>query len=180
LIRIERLLILKAVGGNTGWHNSITRHDRYAPLLSYYPGAAGGRTIPSAAGFHTAEIAFTDDSGTYIMETRDAPALTERRPDGQSPLRDLLRANANRIRKIDDHRISIPPREPYMEGHNSWVPTDPARCWCSRSETSPSTRSPTSASSPKTAIASTTTSTTARSLGCVTSRTSSTSPSHCR
>lgn len=125
LSAIERLLILTAVGGNTGWHNSITRHDRYAPLLSNYPGAAGGRTFPSAAGFHTAEIAFTDDSGTYIMETRDAPALTERRPDGQSPLRDLLRANANRIRKIDDHRISIPPREPYMEGHNSWVANRP-------------------------------------------------------
>jgi hypothetical protein len=59
------------------------------------------------------------------METRDAPALTEGRPDGQSPLRDLLRANANRIRKIDDHRISIPPREPYMEGHNSWVANRP-------------------------------------------------------
>jgi hypothetical protein len=125
LSEIERLLILTAVGGTTGWHNSITRHDRYAPLLSNYPGSAGGRTFPSAAGFHTAEIAFTDDSGTYMMETRDAPALTDRGADGQTPLRDLLRANAARIRKIDDERIWIPPREPYMEGHNSWVANRP-------------------------------------------------------
>jgi hypothetical protein len=125
LSETERLLILTAVGGNTGWHNSITRHDRYAPLLSNYPGTAGGRTFPSAAGFHTAEIIFTDDSGTYIMETRDAPALTERDLDGQSSLRDLVRANATRIRKIDDQRIWIPPREPYMEGHNSWVANRP-------------------------------------------------------
>src|ERR1700679_4231908 len=70
LSETERWLILTALGGTTGWHNSITRHDRYAPLLSNYPGSAGGRTFPSAAGFHTAEIIFTDDSGTYIMETR--------------------------------------------------------------------------------------------------------------
>jgi hypothetical protein len=125
LSETERLLILTAVGGNTGWHNSITRHDRYAPALSNYPAAAGGRTFPSAAGFHTAEIVFTDDSGTYIMRTRDAPALTERGADGQSPLRELLRANAARIRKIEDERIWLPPREPYMEGHNSWVANRP-------------------------------------------------------
>src|SRR5580700_11133628 len=41
LSETERLLILTAVGGNTGWHNSITRHDRYAPALSNYPAAAG-------------------------------------------------------------------------------------------------------------------------------------------
>ncbi len=75
LTELERLLILTAAGGNTGWHHSITRHDRYAPHLSNYPAAAGGRTFPSAAGFHTSELFFTDDSGTYIFETRDAPAM---------------------------------------------------------------------------------------------------------
>ena len=56
LTELEKLLILTAVGGNTGWHHAITRHDRYAPHLSNYAGAAGGRTFPSAAGFHTSEI----------------------------------------------------------------------------------------------------------------------------
>ena len=46
LTELERLLILTAAGGNTGWHHSITRHDRYAPHLSNYPAAAGGRTFP--------------------------------------------------------------------------------------------------------------------------------------
>ncbi len=82
LTELEKLLILTATGGNTGWHHSITRHARYAPHLSNYPGAAGGRTFPSAAGFHTSEIFFTDDSGTYIFTTRDAPALVQREEDG--------------------------------------------------------------------------------------------------
>src|SRR6266700_8014832 len=80
LTELEKLLILTAVGGNTGWHHSITRHERYAPHLSNYPGAAGGRTFPSAAGFHTSELFFTDDSGTYLFQTRDAPAMGQRDP----------------------------------------------------------------------------------------------------
>src|SRR5689334_8003833 len=49
LTDLERLLILTAAGGNTGWHHAITRHAHYAPHLSNYAGAAGGRTFPSAA-----------------------------------------------------------------------------------------------------------------------------------
>jgi hypothetical protein len=36
-----------------------------------------GRTFPSAAGFHTAELFFTDDSGVYLFATRDAGALVQ-------------------------------------------------------------------------------------------------------
>jgi len=57
------MLVLTAAGGNTGWHFMITRNARYAPHLANYAGAAGGRTFPSAAGFHTSEIFFTDDHG---------------------------------------------------------------------------------------------------------------------
>src|SRR3712207_6763915 len=43
LSEIERLLVLSAAGGNTGWHYMITRNPRYAPHLSNYSMAAGGR-----------------------------------------------------------------------------------------------------------------------------------------
>jgi hypothetical protein len=52
----ERMLILSAMGGTTGWHFSITRHARYRPHVPNYSAAAAGRTFPSAAGFHTAEL----------------------------------------------------------------------------------------------------------------------------
>jgi hypothetical protein len=125
LTELEKLLILTALGGNTGWHHSITRHERYAPHLSNYPGAAGGRTFPSAAGFHTSEIFFTDDSGTYIFKTRDAPALVQREADGAISLVELVKAHKSRIHKLADTRVHIPPREPYMEGHNTWVANRP-------------------------------------------------------
>ncbi|WP_376796444.1 hypothetical protein [Thermogemmatispora sp.] len=125
LSELETLLVLLAVGGNTGWHHSITRHERYAPHLANYAGAAGGRTFPSAAGFHTSEIFFTDDSGTYFFSTRDAPALVSKAEDGTLSLVDLIKAHRGRIRKLSDQRIYLPPREPYMEGHNTWVANRP-------------------------------------------------------
>ena len=82
LTELERLLVLTAAAGNTGWHSMITRHARYAPHLSNYANAAGGRTFPSAAGFHTSEVFFTDDDGVYLFATRDAPALADREDDG--------------------------------------------------------------------------------------------------
>jgi hypothetical protein len=125
LSELERLLILTAVGGKTGWHNAITRHDRYAPHLSNYAGAAGGRTFPSAAGFHTAEIFFTDDSGTYFFGTRDTPVIADRDAEGVQDVAALLNVHRRQIRRLSDQRIYLPPREPYMEGHNTWVANRP-------------------------------------------------------
>jgi len=125
LDEIEKLLILLAVGGVTGWHHSVTRHDRYKPHLSNYSGSASGRTFPSAAGFHTSQIFFTDDTGTYLFDTRDTPPLTERNSDGNHRLIDLIQAYSGNIRRISNQRLHIPNYEPYMEGHNSWVANKP-------------------------------------------------------
>src|ERR671932_1556172 len=105
------MLVLSAAAGNTGWHYAITRHARYAPHLSNYAGAAGGRTFPSAAGFHTSELFFTDDNGVYLFATRDAPALVERRGDGSLDMDELLAAHRARIRKLADGRMNIPAAE---------------------------------------------------------------------
>ena len=80
LTDLERMLVLTSAAGNTGWHYAITRNATYAPNLPNYSGAAGGRTFPSAAGFHVSEVFFTDDEGVYLFETRDAPKLVEREP----------------------------------------------------------------------------------------------------
>ena len=64
LTELERMLVLSAMGGTTGWHYSITRNAHYAGHMANYAAGAAGRTFPSAAGFHTAVLFFTDDSGT--------------------------------------------------------------------------------------------------------------------
>ena len=47
LTDMEKMLIVSACGGNTSWHHMIYRGARYAPHLSNYSGAAGGRVFPS-------------------------------------------------------------------------------------------------------------------------------------
>jgi hypothetical protein len=120
LSEIEQLLLLCAASGNTGWHYAIARNARYAPHLSNYAGAAGGRTYPSAAGFHTSELFYTDDEGVYLFPTRDASALVEVGSDGTVDLDALLEAHRPRIKKLSEGRLDIPPEEPHMEGHNTW------------------------------------------------------------
>ena len=58
-----------------------------------------GRTFPSAAGFSTSEIFYTDDNGTYFFPTRDFhPPLDIM--DGKVDLQEFLAAHKSRIRKI--------------------------------------------------------------------------------
>ena len=125
LSELEKLLVVSACGANTGWHHMIYRAQRYAPYLSNYAGAAGGRTFPSAAGFHTSKTFFTDDEGVYVLEARDAPAFAERNEDGSLDLEVVLDALRSRVRKIHDGRLRFPPEVPYTEAHNTWVANHP-------------------------------------------------------
>jgi len=126
LSEIETLLVATACGSNTGWNNMIYRGRRYAPYLSNYAGSAGGRTFPSAAGFHTSKTFFTDDDGVYVLEARDAAPFAEREPDGSLDLKGVLRELRRHVRKIQEGRLGIPPEVPHVEAHNTWVVNQPA------------------------------------------------------
>ncbi|MFI0470953.1 hypothetical protein ACH347_43425 [Saccharopolyspora sp. 5N102] len=119
LTDLERMLVLSAMGGTTGWHYSITRHARYAPHVSNYAGAAAGRTFPSAAGIHTAELFFTDDSGLYFFPTRDAGALVDPAVEEVTPEL-VVERHRERLRRLSPGRLHLPAEEPYLEGHNTW------------------------------------------------------------
>jgi hypothetical protein len=125
LSELEKLVVAAACGSSTGWHHMIYRAERYAPTLSNYAGAAGGRTFPSAAGFHTSMTFFTDDNGVYVMDVRDAPALAEKQEDGSLELDSLLQTLRDKVRKIRDGRLGLPPEVPYVEPHNTWVVNQP-------------------------------------------------------
>ncbi len=125
LTELEKLLILCAVGGNTGWNFLIPYNDRYAPHLPNYASAPGGRTFPSSAGFHVSEVFFTDDEGVYMLQTRDAFDLRKIKRNGTLDLQATLENHRVRIRKIADGRLNLPPRDPHVGGHNHWVVNRP-------------------------------------------------------
>ena len=121
----ETLLVVAACGGNTAWHHMIFRAARYAPHLSNYAAAAGGRTFPSSAGFHTSQTFFTDDDGVYVLDTRDAEAFAERAGDGSLDPEEFLGSMRRRVRKIRDGRLQLPAAVPCVEPHNTWVVNHP-------------------------------------------------------
>ncbi len=125
LSELEKLLVVGACAGNTSWHHMIFRAQRYAPHLSNYAGAAGGRTFPSAAGFHTSMTFFTDDEGVYVLDNRDAPAVAERDADGHLDLNTVVNALNKQIRKLQNGRVKVPCETPYIEAHNTWVVNKP-------------------------------------------------------
>ena len=81
LSELEKLLVVTACGGNTGWHHMIYRAKVYAPYLSNYSAAAGGRSLPSAAGFHTSNtLALPNPTGLAgMMEGYCPPHFREMR-----------------------------------------------------------------------------------------------------
>ncbi|UJR83311.1 hypothetical protein [Sandaracinus amylolyticus] len=125
LSELETMLVVAACGSNTGWHHLIRRAKSYAPHLSSYAGAAGGRTFPSAAGFHTSKTFFTDDTGTYVLEARDSGAFAERDEHGALDLDAIRRAVGARIRRLSDRRLFLPAEPPFVEAHNTWVANAP-------------------------------------------------------
>ena len=126
LSELEKLLVVAACGGNTAWHNLIYRGQIYAPHLSNYAGAAGGRVFPSAAGFHTSQTFFTDDDGLYLLEMRDAPAFAERAGDGSLNFDEFVSNVKKHVRKLHDGRLKIPAEVPFAEAHNTWVFNKPS------------------------------------------------------
>jgi hypothetical protein len=125
LAELEKLLVVAACGSNTGWHHLIYRAQAYAPHLSNYAAAAGGRTFPSAAGFHTSQTFFTDDDGVYVLAARDASAFAERQDDGSLDLEAILGALGQHVSKLEDGRLKLPPEVPHIEAHNTWVANRP-------------------------------------------------------
>jgi hypothetical protein len=121
LSEMEKHLVLLACTANTSWHHLIYRAREYAPSLSNYATTAHGRTFPSAAGFHTSAIFFTDDNGTYFVDNRARGPYAERDSDGELDLEALMAQLQKDIQKIDDKRLYIPKEPPCTEPHNTWV-----------------------------------------------------------
>jgi hypothetical protein len=125
LSELEKLLVVTACGANTGWNNLIYRAERYAPFLSNYAADAGGRTFPSAAGFHTSQTFFTHDEGVYVLKARSVPPFAEKQDDGSLSRDEILTAVGNHTQKLKDGRLDLPAEVPFTEAHNTWVANRP-------------------------------------------------------
>ena len=121
LTELEQLLLLTSMAGSTGWHYTISYNETVRSKLPSYSAGAAGRTFPSAAGFHTSDIFFTDDNGTYYFSTRDFHPPSENYRGKRDQLENHVTEHRKRIRKLSNKRLYIPKETPYMDPHNTWV-----------------------------------------------------------
>jgi hypothetical protein len=126
LSEIEKMIVVTAMAQNTGWNYLIPFNARYQPTLPNYAGAAGGRCFPSAAGFHTSSLFFTDDEGVYMLDNRDAPAIIQTNETSEINLEAFVEENRRRVRKLQNGRLKMPYETPYFESHNTWAANRPA------------------------------------------------------
>lgn len=125
LSELEQMLLLTSMSGNTGWSNLIPYNRHYLPSIPNYAGAAGGRTFPSAAGFHTSNLFFTDDTGAYFLSTKDMPGSDATNGSTGTELNEYLKLHQSRVTKISDGRLNIPAKPEHMEMHNEWCANVP-------------------------------------------------------
>jgi len=125
LSELEEMMILTASGGNSGWHYMLKHHEGYGPHIPNDSAGAGGRTFPSAAGWQTSEIFYTNDEGIYFFPTRDAPSLVEQAEGDSRDIEKLLEAHGSRIQKLADSRLYLPPESAHIDGHNIWCANHP-------------------------------------------------------
>lgn len=119
----EQLLLLSTMTGNTGWNYLIPHHPTLGEHMPAYPAAAGGRAHASAAGIHTSELFYTDDAGTYLFRTRDAPALIEPDAHGAVDIDEWLAVHRQCVHPLSDKRLHLPSTA--MDAHNTWCANVP-------------------------------------------------------
>lgn len=121
----ERSLIISTMAGNTGWSHLIPFNQKYAPHLPNYAGSAGGRSFPSAAGFHTSDLFFTDDSGTFFLSTKNLVPTELNQMAAEMDVNSWLDQTQKQTIKLSSERLQIPNEEPHIESHNLWVSNTP-------------------------------------------------------
>jgi hypothetical protein len=120
LSQLEQQMILAAVAGNTGWHFMIPWNEANAPDLPRFSNSAGGRTFPSAAGWHTTDFFYTDDTGIYFLSTRNAHPMVD--PSGVSDPGQVPTIDSERCtnRLLRQRRLYLPCAAPHVSPHNRW------------------------------------------------------------
>lgn len=115
--------LLAAVGtGVTGWNFGVPfgpgRPDEHGQFTVRYT----GRTAATAAGIGTPVLFFTNDSGTYITNTRDVqpdPSLQQgNRADRLACMIDVCRQNTT---QLAEKRLDLPTLPGHLLDPNLWI-----------------------------------------------------------
>jgi len=126
LSELETSVLLAAGTGVSGWHFGVPfgpdRPDQHA----HYSVRFTGRTAPTAGGFGTPAMLFTDDKGTWITNTRDVTPERMREYQGiEDDAERIIAIVRAQTRKLSDTRLDLPAAPPHMLEPNLWMANTP-------------------------------------------------------
>jgi hypothetical protein len=117
----ERLILIAAATGVSGWSFGVPFGPRTPESHAEFTVRFTGRTAPTAAGIGAPTLFFTDDDGCSCTSTRDVVPSLMRELDGERPslerVLDVCRANTRRVR---DGRLDVPSSPPHVLPPNLW------------------------------------------------------------
>jgi hypothetical protein len=117
---LERALLICAATGVTGWNFGIPFTINESDSLSNYSLRLTGRTIPSAASIGTSELFFTDDSGIYLVRTRDLTPERLREFEQNDDIARIIGVSQAATTRLSDERLMLPREAPHYDEHNFW------------------------------------------------------------
>ncbi|GAC1697554.1 MAG: hypothetical protein NVS9B9_20090 [Ktedonobacteraceae bacterium] len=120
LCDLELALLVSAATGVTGWNFGIPYTMNQDDHLSNYSLRLTGRTVPSAASICTSEVFFTDDSGIYVVRTRDLTPEKLRVFEHSDDITRIIGISQTATIQLSQQRFSLPTEPPHYDEHNIW------------------------------------------------------------
>jgi hypothetical protein len=126
LTELERSVLVAAATGVTGWNFGVPFGPDRPDAHAHYTQRFTGRTAPTAAGFGTPVLFFTDDDGTCVTNTRDIVPTSVREFDhGTNDAEQLMAVCRKHTTQLSHDRLDLPAAPPHMLPPNLWMANAP-------------------------------------------------------
>lgn len=126
LSELEQALLVAAGTGVSGWNFGIPFGPDRPDAHAHYTHRFTGRTAPTAGGFGTPVLFYTDDHGSYLTDTRDVrPERLREFESGEDDAERILAVCRAHTVKLSDARLDLPSAPPHMLEPNLWMANAP-------------------------------------------------------
>lgn len=126
LSELEQSVLVAAGTGVSGWTFGVPfgplQPDQHAAFTQRFT----GRTAPTAAGIGTPVLFYTDDTGTYLTNTRDArPSRVREFDDGAGDAEEIIRTCREHTVRVSAKRLDLPAAPGHLLEPNIWMANAP-------------------------------------------------------
>ena len=126
LSELEQAVLVAAATGVSGWNFGVPFGPDRPGSHAHYAERLTGRTAPTAGGFGTPVLFWTDDDGTYLTNTRDVrPERLQELGEMEDDAERILAVCREHTVRLSDSRLDLPAAPPHMLEPNLWMANAP-------------------------------------------------------